>query len=271
MNRRSLQAIIQKDLKVALQNKGVVLPLILLPLILFVIMPWVMMLVPAAGDSRPLETQLPQLFARMPASVANQLAGHSAGQQVSIFMLVYAFAPMFLILPVMVSSVLAADSFAGEKDRKTVEALLYTPLTDRELFTAKLLGPWVAAVLMGLLSFLLYALTVDLAGWVAMKEILLPNWMWVILAVWVSPAVAGLGLVTMVFVSARAEGFQDAYQTGGLVVLPVLVLLAAQMTGVMYFTVGAVFILGLALWILLIVLLRLSSRSFVREQLMPRG
>jgi ABC-type Na+ efflux pump permease subunit len=39
----------------------------------------------------------------------------------------------------MVSSVLAADSFAGEKERKTLEALLYTPTTDRELFTAKLL------------------------------------------------------------------------------------------------------------------------------------
>ena len=42
MNTRANLAIVRKDLKVALQNKGVVLPIILLPLILFVIVPWIM-------------------------------------------------------------------------------------------------------------------------------------------------------------------------------------------------------------------------------------
>ncbi len=271
MNQRSSFAIMRKDLKVAVQNKGVVLPLIILPLILFVVVPWVLMLVPSMGGSQSSESQVKQLLANMPASALRQLEGHSPSQQVSIFFLVYAFAPMFLILPIMVSSVLAADSFAGEKERKTIEALLYTPTTDRELFTAKMLGPWSAAVVLGLFSFVLYTAMVDLAGAIAIKEILLPNLMWVLLAVWVSPAVAGLGLVVMVFVSARAQGFQDAYQTGGLVVLPIVALMAGQMTGVMFFTVEVVFLLGLALWILLIVLLWWASRGFSREQLMPKG
>jgi ABC-2 type transport system permease protein len=271
MNKRSLFAIMQKDLKVAAHNKGVLLPLIILPLILFVVLPWVIMLAPAMSDARSLEGQVDQFLSVMPASALSQLAGHTLSEQMSIFILVYALAPMFLILPIMVSSVLAADSFAGEKERKTIEALLYSPITDRDLFTAKLLGPWCAAVILGLMSFVLYTLMVDLAGWIAMKEILLPNLMWVLLAVWVSPAVAGLGLVAMVFVSARAQGFQDAYQTGGLVVLPILALMAGQMTGVMFFTVGVVFFLGLALWILLIVLLWWASRDFHREQLMPKG
>jgi len=42
MNTRAILAIAHKDLKVAGQNKGVVLPIIILPLILFVIFPWVM-------------------------------------------------------------------------------------------------------------------------------------------------------------------------------------------------------------------------------------
>ena len=271
MNKRSLRAIMRKDLKVAAQNKGVVLPLIILPLVLFVVIPWVLMLIPGMGDSRSSEAQVRQFLANMPESALRLLAGHPPSEQLSIFFLVYAFAPMFLILPVMVSSVLAADSFAGEKERKTVEALLYSPISDRELFTAKLLGPWSAAVILGLASFALYTVMVDLAGWVAMKEILLPNLMWVLLAVWVSPAVAGLGLVTMVFVSARAQGFQDAYQTGGLVVLPILALMAGQMTGVMFFTASVVFFLGLALWILLVALLWWASRGFQLEKLMPRG
>ena len=39
----------------------------------------------------------------------------------------YLLAPLFLIVPLMVSAVLAADAFAGEKERKTLEALLHLP------------------------------------------------------------------------------------------------------------------------------------------------
>jgi len=276
MNKRAILAIVNKDLKVVAQNKGVVIPIIVIPLILFVIFPWAMMFGPALandslGNTQSLESQIGQLMITMPAALQNEFAGHSITQKMSIFLLVYGLAPMFLIIPLMVSSVLAADSFAGEKERKTLEALLYSPITDRELFIAKLLGPWSASVVIGLISFLLYVVMVDLAGWIEMKELLLPNWMWITLVLWVSPAVAGLGLVVMVFVSARAQGFQDAYQTGGMVVLPVLALMVGQMTGVMFFTVEFVLILGLALWMLLITWLWQASKRFQREQLMPKG
>ena len=34
----------------------------------------------------------------------------------------YLLAPLFLIVPLMVSAVLAADAFAGEKERRTLES-----------------------------------------------------------------------------------------------------------------------------------------------------
>ncbi len=276
MNWRAIFAIIRKDLKVAAQNRGVMLPMIILPIVLFVILPWAAMLGPALtngnlGNMQSLQSQINQLLATMPASIKDSLAGHSITEQMSIFILVYGLAPMFLIMPIMISSVLAADSFAGEKERKTLEALLYSPTTDRELFAAKILGPWAASLIISLLSFVLYTVMVDLAGWIVMKELLLPNPMWIALVFWVSPAVAGIGLVVMVFVSARAQGFQDAYQTGGMVVLPVVILLIGQMTGVMYFTVDLVLILGLVLWLAVIALLWLASNRFQREQLIPKN
>ena len=70
-------------------------------------------------------------------------------------------APMFLIIPLMVSSVIAADSFAGEKERKTMEALLYSPTTDQELFAAKLLSGWLAAIAVALVGFMLYVVTAN--------------------------------------------------------------------------------------------------------------
>ena len=271
MNTRAILAIVRKDLKVAVQNKGVVLPIVLLPLIIFVIMPWVMVYVQTLSNASAASiSNMDEVFARMPSGLLTELSAYTHDQQLIVFMLVYMLAPLFLILPLMVSSVLAADSFAGEKERKTLEALLYTPTTDRELFTAKLLGGWTAAVVVAILSFVLYAVVANAAAWQSIGHIFFPNWMWVALVFWVTPAVAGLGLVVMVFVSVRAQGFQDAYQTGGLIVLPILALMIGQISGVMYFSLGVVLLVGLVIWLLDLVLLWFASKSFRRGELMTR-
>ena len=271
MNTRAIVAIARKDLKVALQNKGVVLPIIILPLILFVVFPWIMAYAPSlAANSGTSVNNIDQLLERMPSGLLNELSGYTHDQQMVVFSLVYMLAPMFLIMPLMVSSVFAADSFAGEKERKTLEALLYTPTSDRELFAAKLLGAWVTAVAVAILSFMIYAVMVNAAGWQSIGHIFFPNWMWIALVFWVTPAVAGLGLVVMVFVSVRAQGFQDAYQTGGLVVLPILALMVGQISGVMYFSLGVVLLVGLVIWLIDAVLLWFASKGFRRGELMTR-
>ena len=271
MNTRAIVAIARKDLKVAVQNKGVVLPIIILPLILFVVFPWFMAYAPSlAANSSTSVSNIDQILERMPSGLLNELSGYTHEQQMVVFALVYMLAPMFLIMPLMVSSVFAADSFAGEKERKTLEALLYTPTTDRELFAAKLLGAWVTAVAVALLSFVIYAVMANAAGWQSIGHIFFPNWMWIALVFWVTPAVAGLGLVVMVFVSVRAQGFQDAYQTGGLVVLPVLALMVGQISGVMYFSLAVVLLVGLVIWLIDALLLWFASKSFRRGELMTK-
>lgn len=271
MKTRAVLAIARKDLKVAMQNKGVVLPIVILPLILFVVLPWVMVYASSMTDMTGSSmSNVDDILARMPSGLLNELSRYTQEQQFIVFALVYMLAPMFLILPLMVSSVFAADSFAGEKERKTLEALLYTPTTDRELFTAKLLGAWMAAMAVALFSFILYAVMVNAAGWQSIGHVFFPNWMWIALVFWVTPAVAGLGLVVMVFVSVRAQGFQDAYQTGGLVVLPVLALMIGQISGVMYFSLGVVLFVGLVIWLLDVVLLWFASKSFRRGELMTK-
>ena len=74
----------------------------------------------------------------------------------------------------------------------------------------------------------------------------------------------------MVFASARAQGFQDAYQTGGLVVLPVIGLMVGQISGVMYFSLGVVMTVGLVIWLVDAVLLWFASKSFRRGELMTK-
>ena len=70
--------------------------------------------------------------------------------------------------------------------------------------------------------------------------------------------------------SSRAQGFQDAYQIGTAIVIPVVLLVLGQLSGVMYFSVGLVALLGLFLWIVDAVLLWFGIRTFERGELIAR-
>ena len=271
MNWRAIRAIVRKDLKVVSQNKGVLIPLIVVPLILMVALPAAAALVPLFEDELGSSLQELEPFLRgMPAGLRAELSGYNDAQTIVVLILVYFFAPMYLILPLMVASVIAADSFAGEKERKTLEALLYTPTTDGELFLAKLLSAWLPACAVAWTGFILYALVANLAGWPTMGRIFFPNFMWIALALWVAPAAAGVGLGTTVLISVRAQGFQDAYQLGAIVVLPIVLMVIGQAMGVMYFSTWLVLLLGLVLWALDAALLWFGGRTFQRQELATR-
>jgi ABC-type Na+ efflux pump permease subunit len=271
MNWRAISAIVRKDVAVALRTKAVAMPLLIVPLLLMVGLPLLLGGIVIVAESMGVSSgDVEELERAIPPNIQATLAGLSAAQAGLVFALVYMFAPMFLIVPLMVSSVVAADSFAGEKERKTLEALAYTPTTDRELLLAKMLGGWIPGVLVGLLGFVIYTIVVDLVTWRVSGNIYLPNVFWLLLALWVGPASAGVGLGVTVLVSARVNTFQEAYQLGSLVVLPVVFLMIGQMAGLFYLNTIFVFVIGLVLWIINALLFWAGSATFRRSELIAR-
>ncbi len=271
MNTRAIRAIIRKDLQVVLRSKSVMLPMIIVPLILVVIMPAAVTYgISFLGASGEDAADMAELANMMPAELRVQFNLGDMTQAATLFVLRYMFAPLFLIMPIMVSSVIAADSFAGEKERKTLEALLYTPTTDGELLLAKLLGPWLAGIAVAWGSAVAYWIVGNAAAWPLFGRPILPDTMWLILAFWVAPAAAGMGLGATVIVSSRVNSFQDAYQVGGLVVLPVVLLMFGQITGVLFFSVWVVLAVGLVFWLTDAALIVIGARTFRRSELLAR-
>jgi ABC-2 type transport system permease protein len=269
MNARAILAIARKDLKVVRQNKNIVTPIIIIAVVFLIVFPWVAGLAPilinAMGDKA---STLEGFLANMPGGMQQDLAGYSVGQQVIVVVLEYYLLPFFLMIPLMIASMFAADSFAGEKERKTLEALLYTPTTDRELFVAKMLSGWLASSVLALVGFMIYAINVNAAAWSQMHRIFFPNAMWVVMIAWVVPALSALGVSLMVVVSARAQGFQDANQMAGLVVLPIVGLFYAQMAGAIFINITTMLLMGFFVWLLAGLLTWLGSRGFHRNRLM---
>ena len=267
---RTLRALALRDLKVVTRSKAMMLPMIIVPLIFIVALPaGVGFFAPQMAAAGEVE-DLGNFLDMMPAPLQQTFAGYDDAQIIVVAMLEHFFAPMFLIIPLMVASTIAAGSFVGEKERKTLEALLYTPTTDTELFLGKLLASWIPAFVVGMGAFVLYALVVNLSAWRVMGGIFFPNAMWVALVVWLAPAAAGLGLGAIILVSSRVSTFQDAYQLGGLVVIPVLLLVFGQLAGVLYLNVVAVVLMGFFLWLVDAAILWVGIRTFKRSEIIAR-
>lgn len=275
MNWRAMRAIMEKDLRVALQSKAVTLPMIIVPLFIVVLLPVLVALSPffvrsLGGEAMANTAELEELLRTVSPALRQELAGYDLFQAVIVLLLTYLFAPLYLIVPLMVSSVLAADSFAGEKERKTLEALVYSPTTDRELLLAKWLAAWLPGVAVALGSFVVYGVIANVAAWPTLGRVFFPNAMWLVLALGVAPGVAALGLGVTVMVSARVNTFQEAYQTGSLVVLPIVILLIGQLSGVFYLHVGFVALLGLGIWLLDGLIFWWATQTFRRGELLAR-
>lgn len=270
INWRSIRAIAERDLRIILRSKSVILPIVLVPMILLVILPGAIGFLTPLMDAPGELDDIRQFLEMMPPSMAAIFEQYTPAQTIVVFALVYMFAPLFLVLPLMTASTIAAGSFAGEKERKTLEALLYTPTTDTELIVGKLLASWVPALLVTLVGFVLYAIVANVSAWQTMGAIFFPNAMWLVLVLWMAPAAAGLGLATMVLVSSKVSTFQDAYQLGGMVVLPILMLVFGQLAGVIYLSPVFVFVAGLGLWIVDAVILWFAVKTFRRTEIIAR-
>lgn len=270
MNWRIIWNIAVKDWKEIRHNRLAWMPTLIGPLIFGVILPLILLGTVSMPGVSATGGDVESLIAMIAPALRDQIAGLDADQTLVVLMLGYFFAPMFLIVPLMVSSVFGADSIVGEKERKTLEALLYTPATDRELYLAKLLSSVAPALLLSLISFLIYAVVVNVAGARVMGGVWFPLPHWIPLILWVSPAVATLGMSVIVLISSRVSTFTEAQQMSGMLVLPVILLVVGQAVGVIYLSIALVVALGAVIWLIDAALIWLGVKQFSRSALMAR-
>ncbi|MBK9179703.1 MAG: ABC transporter permease [Acidimicrobiales bacterium] len=259
----AIRFVLWKDLVAVKRSKAVVLPMLLVPVLLLVVLPLVIGL--AARSAGP--TDLDRLLGSMPGDLARPILELPERQQLIVLVNGYLLAPLFLIVPLMVSAVLAADAFAGEKERRTLEGLLHLPITDRDLFVAKMLAALLPALVVSWLGFACFAVVSNTVAWPLLHRVFVPTMLWLVVILWVAPAVALLGLGVMVRVSARARTTQEANQLGGAVILPLIFLALAQATGLLLVAVPVAVAVGAVVWVVALWLLRGGLRRFSRDQL----
>ena len=258
--------LIEKDWAELKKSKYIIYSLVGLPLIFAIIMP-LSTVAPFTFITPDQQNSALPYTQSIPAPVSQW--AHLNDLQKTIVMMTYFSHMFFLIIPAMIPSVIAADSIAGEKARKSFEAILATPLTNTEILLGKIGLPFLLGVggtLIGAVPYciLIYALTINVLGFNILLEL-----NFILLITLLTPTAGLLTAICMVFVSSRVSNTRDAQQLGAFVVLPLILYFIVQVV-LIIFSIYTILIGAGILLIIDIVLLKLSINVFSRENIMTK-
>lgn len=261
-------AVMRKDWLEVVRNKQVLGSLIAVPLVFAMVLPAAIILLGSSGILTSTIAGLQGFLDNLPHGVAP--AGYTPDQIIVYAVIVYFLAPFFLVIPVMVASITASSSLVGEKERRTIEGLLYTPLSNRELVLAKVLGSVIPAVALTWIAFVVYTVIVAVLGAPMMGGLFFPNWTWAVLITLLVPLVGFLATSLIVAVSGRSTTMQGAQGTAMFVVFPILALVVGQATGLMLFNVGVALVAAVVLVVVDVLAFVLVVAKFRREQIVTK-
>lgn len=264
MNKQAIWAIARKDIRGITSSIQIWLPMVLVPLILGVVMPAAIIIAIRTIDISSISNMqmIIDVIEKMPKGSLRELLQSfpSVNHKIIYFIVNYLFAPFFLIIPIMASSVISANSFVGEKERKTMEILLLAPIDIKSLFIGKVLAAFIPSMVVTISSFLLYGIVTNVLSYPLFNKLIFPSWNWLILIVWLVPIISLSVILVTVIISAKVKGYQEAYQLSGMMVLPVVALVISQATGLLFLQALHLFAIGLVLLIIITLALRNISK-----------
>jgi len=222
----TILTIASKDIREYLSSRALVISVVALPLIISVTIPFfiktLLLNVPTNLS--------PQVTRFLPPVLRQALLVMGPKQALYWYMFSVVTLPMFLLLPITSVIVLASDSFAGEKERRTLETLLAEPVSLTTLFLGKTLAPSSVALCVTWASVTVYwVLASHYASVVGVS--VTPNLVWVTAMLVVVPTItfANVGLVA--WISSFSKGFKEAQQLSGILILPIASITIVSATG----------------------------------------
>jgi ABC-2 type transport system permease protein len=260
-------ALVAKELADLRRNPGVFVPAAITGVASLLVPIFVALNVPVITGERLSDSSDFQIAAEMfrlePATVGLSADG---AIQAWIFQ---QFLIMLVLTPVAAAMSVAAFSVVGEKQARTLEPLLATPITTVELLTGKVLGAAIPALALGFGVFAVYAIGIAVFAEAGVWRVLfLPRSLAVTFLLGPLASLASLQLA--VCVSSRANDPRSAQQIGVLILLPIAGLLAAQLLGSLQLTLAISALIAVGLTIVNLALMVLGVRVFDRESILTR-
>lgn len=256
------KALIFKDLRAITNNKRMFSVLLIVPLIFTVVLPTIFILTFALSP-----TDTDDFKAILDMLPAEALSGDIV-RTAMVFLMNNIMPVFFLLIPIMASSVMAASSFVGEKEKRTLETLLYCPLSLKRIFDAKILASFALSMLISLASFVVMLLVFSIETQLIIGSLVLPGISWLILLLLVSPSISLIAITIIVRGSAKAQTMEESQQRSMFLILPIMLLFVGQFVGIISVGPWLLLVLGIVFAVIAFFALKSSAGKFNYEALL---
>ncbi len=166
--------------------------------------------------------------------------------------------------PSTFSLIIGLETFAGEKERRSLEPLLATPLSDGQLYLGKLLASTFLPVLASYVGMMAHVLLTGLRlHWWPPVPIMM-------IAIVLSTTEALVMVTAAVIVSSQSTSVRAANLLSSFIILPMAFLVQWEASLLLFGNYDTLWLLALFMVILDVLLIRLGTRVFNREHLLGR-
>lgn len=257
----AMYALIKKDFRGVASNRRLFSALLIVPLVLTIILPSIFLVTIHFVPDHP---DVANLLSLLPEAAGME----SLELTLSSMILNYILPVFFMMIPIMTASIMAASAFVGEKERHTLETLLYCPLTLKQIFQAKVWASFLLSMVVSLISFTAMLLVMETELFFLMGKLILPSVNWLVVMLLLSPAISLIAVTLIVRGSAKAQSVEESQQSAVFLILPLILLIAGQFTGVLLMNVWILLGLGIVCVALAWILLQKSMGRFTYEKLL---
>lgn len=163
--------------------------------------------------------------------------------------------------PMSFSLVIALETFVGEKERKSLEPLLATPLSNTQLYVGKVLAAVIPPMLTSYLGIAVYILGLMIfANWVIGGEIFAQ--------ILLLTTLQGIIMVAAaVIVSSQTTSVRAANLLASFIIIPTALLLQVEAIILFWGNLRGLWWLILALFVTAVIFVRMGIQVFNREEL----
>jgi ABC-2 type transport system permease protein len=173
------------------------------------------------------------------------------------------------MIPMMLPVYIAAYTIIGEKQTKTLEPLLATPISTSELLVAKALAATSPAVVVTWLSYGVMVLGLRVVAPLTVF-VYSVRAVWIVAMILLSPLLAFLSVLCGVIVSSRINDPRAAQQITGVFIIPIVAISLVVLAGKIFVGVHMVIYAALVALLIDLVALYFAVRVFQRETILTR-
>lgn len=237
-NRHTMMTLLRRELKDSLRDWRIMVPVFLLT----AIFPFLM-----------------NLTAHLTFDFLSRYeAGLIAERMVPFGMLVVGF------FPITFSLVISLETFVGEKERNSLEALFATPASDLELYLGKLLAALLLPLSAAYIGTAIYVLGIQRSALVSLPAALLIQILLLI-------TLKGLMMVSgAVIVSSHTTSVRASNLLASFIIIPAALLVQVEALLMFWASYDALWAIVAGLVVVVVILMRAGMRTFNREEILSR-